>query len=59
MGVIDYDTCFGLMETALDSETFLSGPPVAPQLIAPQQAAPQPNGADVPVHAPIPQQDAP
>ena len=56
MGVIDYDSLFGLLETALDSETFLSRPLVAPQLIAPQQAVPQPNGADIPVHAPIPQQ---
>ena len=57
MGVIDYDSLFGRMETALDSETFLSRPLVAQPLIAPQQAAPQPNGADIPVHAPIPQQD--
>ena len=57
MGVIDYDSLFGLHETTLDSETFLSRPPVAPQLIAPQQAVPQSNGADIPIHAPIPQQD--
>ena len=31
----DYNSLFGLMETALDSETFLSRAPIAPQLIAP------------------------
>ena len=56
MGVIDYDSLFGLWETALDAEKFLSQPIVAPQLIAPQEAAPQPNGADILVHAPIPPQ---
>ena len=56
LGVIDYYSLFGLRGSALDSEKFLSQSIVVPQLIARQEAAPQPNGADVPVHAPIPQQ---
>ena len=49
MRVIDYYSLFGLKETTLDAEKFLSQPLVVPQLIAPQH-----NGADVPVHPPIP-----
>ena len=54
LGVIDEDSLFRLRETALDSEKFLSQPIVVPQLIAPQETALQPNGANIPVHTHIP-----